>query len=155
MACRCNAKTASNTMKIISLYSLSLLQLVLCQSPLFIQEYNCTTDGIPAVVIVAGQGPGLPSVEFFLPMFNNCSTAGSRKPAQFAAGIFFSLSYLCALNTKQALFIRTTSYQDPQALWSSPILLTRMALLAVTRLGSSGDSSCLSSSNVWPSCNGA
>jgi hypothetical protein len=49
-------------------------------------EYNCTIDGIPSVVIVAGQGIGQPSIEFFLPMFDNCSTAEKRTPARFAAG---------------------------------------------------------------------
>jgi hypothetical protein len=41
-------------MKFIAVFALSLSQLVVCQRPPFVLEYNCTTDGIPTVVIVAG-----------------------------------------------------------------------------------------------------
>jgi hypothetical protein len=75
-----------DSMKVIAVLALSLAQLALCQRPPFVLEYNCTTDGIPSVVIVAGKGKGQPSIEFFMPMFDDCSTAEKRTPAQFAAG---------------------------------------------------------------------
>jgi hypothetical protein len=65
---------------------LSILQLVLCGKSLLVAEYNCSTDGIPAVAVVAGQGHDNPSVQFFLPLFDNCSVAEVWKPAQLAAG---------------------------------------------------------------------
>jgi hypothetical protein len=49
-------------MKVIAVFALSLSQLVVCQRPPFVLEYNCTTDGIPTVVIVAGEGVGQPSI---------------------------------------------------------------------------------------------
>jgi hypothetical protein len=65
---------------------LSLPQLVLCQNSLSVLEYNCATDGVPAVAVIAGQGPNVPSVQFFLPMFDNCSVSEIRRPAQLTAG---------------------------------------------------------------------
>jgi hypothetical protein len=73
-------------MKAPAVLSFSLSQLVLCQKAPFVLEYNCATDGIPAVAVIAGQGSDVPSVQFFLPMFDNCSVAEIRKPALFTAG---------------------------------------------------------------------
>jgi hypothetical protein len=73
-------------MKTVALFVLSLSRLALCQYPTFVLKYNCTADGIPNVVVDAGQGMSQPSVEFLLPMFENCSMAEMRKPAHFAAG---------------------------------------------------------------------
>jgi hypothetical protein len=81
----------SNMMKTTVLLLLSILQLVLRGKSLFVAEYNCSTDGIPAVAVVAGQGPNSPSVQFFLPLFDNCSVAEVRKPAQLAAGGWYLL----------------------------------------------------------------
>jgi hypothetical protein len=73
-------------MKTIAWFALSLSRLALCQYPTFVLEYNCAADGIPNIVVDAGQGMSQPSVEFLLPMFENCSMAEMRKSAHFAAG---------------------------------------------------------------------
>jgi hypothetical protein len=75
-----------SSMNPVALFALSISTLALCQQPAFVLEYNCTADGIPHVVVDAGQGMSQPSVEFFLPMFDNCSMAELRIPAHFAAG---------------------------------------------------------------------
>jgi hypothetical protein len=64
----------------------SIFTLTLSQAVPF-TAYNCTTDGIPSVAIIAGQGSNLPSVNFFLPMFENCSVADNRDPASFKPGM--------------------------------------------------------------------
>lgn len=56
----------------------------LCQ--MAIEKYNCATDGLPTVIIDAGQGSDSPVVEFFLPLFTNCSDAEAGKPAQLSSG---------------------------------------------------------------------
>jgi hypothetical protein len=75
-----------SSMKTVAFFAMTLCHLALCQHPTFVLEYNCTADGIPTVVVDAGQGMSQPTVEFFLPMFDNCSMAEMRKPAHFAAG---------------------------------------------------------------------
>jgi hypothetical protein len=51
------------------------------------EEYNCVLDGIPAISITAAQGTGVPSREFFLPLFANCSDAELRRPLQHSPGM--------------------------------------------------------------------
>jgi hypothetical protein len=76
----------SGSMKLYNAFHLCFAQLVLCDHPPIVLEYNCTKDGLPTVVVVAGQGPSLPNVEFFVPMFSNCSAAMDRSTAFFQAG---------------------------------------------------------------------
>jgi hypothetical protein len=78
-------------MKLYSILTLYLAQLIMCENSSTILQYNCTTDGLPTVSIIASQGPGLSSVEFFVPMFNNCSRAMDRTTAFFQTGIYFFL----------------------------------------------------------------
>ncbi|KAF2182651.1 hypothetical protein K469DRAFT_690755 [Zopfia rhizophila CBS 207.26] len=62
-------------MKLLSL-------LVTLMSPLVIgsqDQYNCFTDGVPTIIIDAGQGTG-PVVEFFFPLFADCFTAQNNVP---------------------------------------------------------------------------
>jgi hypothetical protein len=76
----------SSSMKLYYAFPMCFAQLVLCDYPPVVLEYNCTKVGLPTVVVVAGQGPSLPSVEFFVPMFSNCSAAIDRSTAFFQAG---------------------------------------------------------------------
>lgn len=56
-----------------------------------VREYNCTTDGLPIVLVIASQGALNPTVEFSVPLFANCSDAEERMPAQLPPGTFPSL----------------------------------------------------------------
>jgi hypothetical protein len=149
MPARCKHRKSLPTvdrgkMKTSALLSLFLSQLVLCEKSPFIPKYDCATHGIPAVAVIAGQGPNTPSVEFFLPMFDNCSAAEVRKPAQLTAGGLCSLWHPSTPDTKQAPSLWTMLCQEQQALLSLPMLPTRMDLPAVSRLCSSDASSRLS-----------
>jgi hypothetical protein len=35
-------------------------------------QYDCSTDGLPNIIIDAGQGASGPVVEFFFPLFADC-----------------------------------------------------------------------------------
>jgi hypothetical protein len=74
-------------MKLYSILTLYLAQLIMCENSSTTLQYNYTTDELPTVSIIAGQGPGLSSVEFFMLMFNNCSTTMDRITAFFQIGI--------------------------------------------------------------------
>jgi hypothetical protein len=64
----------------------TLLLVFLLRVALGQREYDCLADGIPSIVINAGQGRGRPTKEFFLPLFSNCSDADTRTPAKFLTG---------------------------------------------------------------------
>ena len=51
-----------------------------------VMKYNCTTDGLPTIIVNAGQGPNSPVMEFFVPRFTDCSNAEKGKPAQLLPG---------------------------------------------------------------------
>jgi hypothetical protein len=78
-------------------FALCFAKLIVCENHPVLLEYNCTTIGLPTVVIIAGQGPGLPSVEFFMPMFDNCSAAMDKTIA------FLRPGELCPLWSLQAI----------------------------------------------------
>jgi hypothetical protein len=125
--------TYGDKMKTTVLLLLSILQLVLRGKFHFVVEYNCSTNGIPAVAVVAGQGPDSPSVQFFLPLFDNCSVAELRKPAQLSAGALYLSRRSCNPDAMQVISLHTTLYHRQQAHLSQLMLLTRTALQAVNR----------------------
>ena len=50
-------------------------------------QYNCSSDGIPNVIIDAGQGIDNPMIEFSLPLFSNCvDTQNLNTPFLFQGG---------------------------------------------------------------------
>jgi hypothetical protein len=90
-------------MKFTALFaSLFAAQLTSCLSFELIKDYDCKDSGIPTVAIIARQGSDLPSVEFFLPMFTDCSAAERRIPAKFTPGSLF----YCASMITYSLAIR-------------------------------------------------
>jgi hypothetical protein len=70
---------------------LSIAPVVLGQ--MAVEKYNCATDGLPTIIINAGQAPSSPVIEFFVPLFTNCSDADNRKPAQLSPGKYI-ISYM-------------------------------------------------------------
>ena len=70
-------------MRFTTIFALSLVQRVFAQE---FELYDCTTDGLPVVVIIAGHGPQNPHTEIFLPLFSNCEDAANRKIAQIVPG---------------------------------------------------------------------
>lgn len=56
-------------------------------SNLTVTQYNCSSDGIPNLAVIAGQGPGHPDVEFQIPFFADCVAADDRVPFEVTAGL--------------------------------------------------------------------
>lgn len=71
-------------MQLNTLLVLSIARIVLGQ--MAVEKYDCTTDGLPTITINAGQGSNSPVIEFFLPLFTNCSNVESGKLAQLSPG---------------------------------------------------------------------
>ena len=46
-------------------------------------QYDCSTDGLPNIIIDAGQGASGPVVEFFFPLFVDCVSAQPQFQPQF------------------------------------------------------------------------
>ena len=59
-------------MKMINIYLFGVL-FVLSKAQV-LPTYNCSNDGIPNILIDAGQGAD-PAIEFMFPLFSDCSSA--------------------------------------------------------------------------------
>lgn len=68
----------------------------MASSNLSIAQYNCTSDGIPNLTVIAGQGPSHPNVEFQIPIFMDCVAAKDRAPFEVTDGLPEQISSLLA-----------------------------------------------------------
>jgi hypothetical protein len=71
-------------MQLNILLFLSIARVVLGE--MVVKKYNCATDGLPTIIVNAGQGANSPVIEFFLPLFTDCSNAEKGNPAQLLPG---------------------------------------------------------------------
>jgi hypothetical protein len=71
-------------MQLKILLFMSIARVVLGQ--MAVMKYSCAIDGLPTIIVNAGQGPNSPVIEFFLPLFTDCSNAEKGNPAQLLPG---------------------------------------------------------------------